>query len=186
MTRAVIFDYFGVISSDEYWDFVGTDKDLTSDWLNLANRVNLGRLGWQEFLQGLADKTGKSMAEVKAVYEQEMLNPQLIALIRELKDHYKIGLLTNAHHDFIEPILKRSHIEDLFDVVTVSSRVGAVKPDRKIYEVCLGELGVNPDEVIFIDDIERNVAGAEALGICGIHYSNIEGLKSELAAALSA
>ena len=178
--KAIIFDYFGVISSDEYWDFVGTDKELTSDWLDLANRVNLGKLSWQEFLQGLADKTGKTLGEVKAVYEQEKLNPQLIALIKELKAHYKIGLLTNAHHDFIEPILDKSHITDLFDAVTVSSRVGAIKPDAKIYQSCLKQLGVQPNEAIFIDDIERNVEGALEVGIKSLLYQDLSQLKHDL------
>lgn len=180
MIKAIVFDYFGVVSSDEYWDFVGTDKDLTTQWLQLANDVNLGKLSWQEFLQGLAEATGKPLAEVKRVYEQEKINPQLVAFVKELHEHYKTGLLTNAHHDFIEPILRASHLDQVFDGVSISSRVGAVKPSEKMYRDILQKLGVTPQEAIFIDDIERNVEGAEEVGMRGIHYSSLERLKESL------
>lgn len=180
MIKAIIFDYFGVISSDEYWDFVGTDKDLTTEWVKLANDVNLGRLSWQDFLQGLAEATGKSLEEVRQVYEREMINPQLVALVKELHEHYKTGLLTNAHHDFIEPILKSSHLDQIFDAVAISSRVGTIKPNEAIYLDILTKLEVEPAQAVFVDDIERNVAGAKKLGMLGIHYKSLDGLKYEL------
>ena len=42
--------------------------------------------------------------------------------------------------------------------------MGACKPDRRIFEDALAKLGVPAQETIFIDDIERNLDGAAALG----------------------
>lgn len=180
MIKAIIFDYFGVVSSDEYWDFVGSDKDLTTEWLNLANKVNLGKLTWQEFLQGLAEETHKPLEEIKRVYEQEKINPRVLAFAQELHAHYKTGLLSNAHHDFLEPIVKHAHLDEVFDAIVISSRVGVVKPDARIFELILDKLGVSAEEALFIDDIERNVAGGEAVGIKGIHYQSLDQLKRDL------
>lgn len=184
MIRAVIFDYFGVICSDEYWNLVKADKNMTSDWLNMANRVNLGKLPWADFLKHIAKRTGKTLEEVKNLYRNERINPELIELIHTLKSKYKIGLLTNAHHEFLEPILKETGLVKLFDSIVVSSRAGYIKPDQRIFELALDELDVKPGETIFIDDIKRNTIVAEEMGIKSVLYHDLVQLKDKLSVVL--
>lgn len=180
MIKAVIFDYFGVISSDEYWNLVKTDKDITSDWLNVANRVNLGKLHWRDFMQTVADKTNQTYEQVQNLYSSESLNPEVLALAKELHQEYQTGIITNAHHEFLEPIMQKANLKDIFDVIVISSREGVIKPDARIFEITLERLGRAPDEVVFIDDIERNIVGAKAVGLKAIHYQSFEQLKMEL------
>lgn len=180
MIKAVIFDYFGVISSDEYWNLVKADKNLSSDFLNIANRVNLGKLHWRDFIQMVADKTSQSFPEVEAMYSSERINPEIVALIKGLRENYKTGMITNAHHEFLEPILEKTGLNDIFDSIVISSKAGYIKPDQQIFDIALSELGVAPPEAVFIDDISRNAAGAEQAGIKAIHYQSLEQLKAEL------
>lgn len=180
MIKAIIFDYFGVVSSDEYWDYVGADKNVTSDYLNLANRVNLGKLHWREFIEELAKKVGKPVEEIKQVYEAEKINPQVLALAAELHKTYKTALLSNASSEFLEPIIKQAHLNEVFDVIVISSKVGFIKPDPRIFEYTLDQLGVEPSQAILIDDIEHNVQGATALGMEGILYRDLPSLKRTL------
>lgn len=56
-------------------------------------------------------------------------------------------------------------VRQRFDVFIESSVVGLRKPDPRIYEHCCAELGVAPDESIFLDDIGRNLKAARALGM---------------------
>lgn len=184
MVKAIIFDYFGVISSDEYWNFVKTNKNFSSDFLDIANKVNLGKLSWQEFMKTVAQRTGKTYDEVKSMYERERINPQVIELIHELKTKFKIGLITNAHHEFLEPILTEMGLTKLFDSIVISSLVGHIKPDPEIFQHAINELGVKPEEAVFIDDIERNAAAAEEIGLQSIHYQSFGTLKTELARIL--
>lgn len=181
MIKAIIFDYFGVVSSDEYWDFAGVDKDATSDFLNLANRVNLGKLHWPQFMTALAQKVGKPVEEIRRVYEAERINPQVLAFVSELYQKYKIALLSNASHEFLDPIVKQAHLKEVFDVIVISSRLGVIKPDPRIFEHTLNQLGIEASEAIFIDDIERNVSGAEEAGIKSVIYRDLPQLKQELA-----
>lgn len=185
MIKAIIFDYFGVICSDEYWNLVKVDKNVSSDFLNIANKVNLGQLHWRDFMQHIAERTGKSFEEVKSMYEKERINPEMIQLINELRGRFKIGLITNAHHEFLEPILHNAGLDRLFDSIIISSRVGHIKPDSHIFELALAELGVKPAETIFIDDIERNTLAANGLGLYGIRYSDFAQLRNDLGAFLS-
>lgn len=57
------------------------------------------------------------------------------------------------------PILSR------FRQIVVSGETGLVKPDPAIFQLTLARMGgPSPDEVLFIDDLPRNVATADALG----------------------
>jgi putative hydrolase of the HAD superfamily len=58
--------------------------------------------------------------------------------------------------------------------------MGLAKPDRKIYEEVARELGADPADVVFVDDRPENVAGAEAAGMTGVHYTGVDALRATL------
>jgi putative hydrolase of the HAD superfamily len=58
----------------------------------------------------------------------------------------------------------------LFDVVVISSEVGMRKPEERIFRHAAALLELEPRECVFIDDIEANVAAAQAIGIAGLHH----------------
>ncbi|MGW4423572.1 HAD family hydrolase [Streptosporangium sp. NPDC004631] len=60
--------------------------------------------------------------------------------------------------------------EDLFDAVVISGEVGMRKPEPRIFEHALGEVGLTGPECVFIDDIEANITAARAFGIVGVHH----------------
>ena len=51
------------------------------------------------------------------------------------------------------------------DAATLSFQAGAVKPDPAIYRRCLGQLGVAPEQALFVDDRLENIAAARELGL---------------------
>jgi len=56
----------------------------------------------------------------------------------------------------------------MFDVVVISGEVGMRKPEERIFRHAAGLLGLEPAECVFVDDIEVNVAAAEAIGMTAI------------------
>jgi epoxide hydrolase-like predicted phosphatase len=85
----------------------------------------------------------------------------------------KVALLTNNW--FTDDAQTKSLVlveANKFDVVVESCRVGARKPERSIYEHVLAKLACQPNEAIFLDDLETNIAGAQAVGIETIHVHN--------------
>jgi len=52
----------------------------------------------------------------------------------------------------------------------VSGEEGIIKPEPEIFLIAAERLKVKPEECLFIDDIERNVEGAKAVGMIGIQY----------------
>jgi epoxide hydrolase-like predicted phosphatase len=185
MIKAIIFDFYGVICSDEYWQIVKSDRNVVSGFSKMADSVNLGTISWQDFLQDLSNKTGKPVEELKTVYEAEKIDMDLLAYIKELKKKYKTALLSNASYELFEPQAKQIGFTDFFDCTAVSSRIGVIKPDPRIYEYVLNQLGVKASEAIYIDDITRFAEAADRLGMKAIVYHNLPQLKVELDKVLS-
>ncbi len=151
----------------------------------LAKLVNTGQLSWLEFLRQVAAKTGGTVPELQRLYETELLDPDLLVYVNELHKTYKTAILTNAHHEFIDPAIGAAHLTQLFDVIVISSLTGILKPDPRSFQRVLNRLEIEPDEAVFIDDNPRHSDGAKACGLHAIVYQDITQLKTELNALLS-
>jgi len=85
----------------------------------------------------------------------------------------KIGLISNA--DVTEIIgWKRSGVTHLFDCVVFSCWAGCVKPEPKIYNICMEELSVKPSHCLFVGDGgSRELEGAKSLGITTVMITGV-------------
>jgi putative hydrolase of the HAD superfamily len=101
-------------------------------------------------------------------------------LIRELKPHYKLGLLSNTNEWHYEYGIKPVEVFPLFATVTLSYEVKAMKPAREIYDDALQKLGVPPTECVYIDDLEENVLAARKLGMQGFLFRTGDALRESL------
>ena len=71
---------------------------------------------------------------------------------------------------------------DRFADIVVSGEEKMVKPDAAIYRLALSRFGLNADEAVFIDDNAANVAGAEAIGLPAILFTDAGSLRVSLRA----
>ncbi len=78
----------------------------------------------------------------------------------------KVGILTNDLEAFHgRPWMDSLHFLRGLDSLTDASNTGILKPDPRAYAQAIEALGVGRDDVIFVDDQPRNVAGARAFGL---------------------
>jgi len=98
------------------------------------------------------------------------LNQELIDYIRDSRTRYKMAICSNFSSLLRSLMTNKWKIIDLFDVLVISSEVKLLKPDAPIYHLTLEKMALKPDEVIFVDDSEKNITGANALGIRGILF----------------
>ena len=70
---------------------------------------------------------------------------------------------------------------DQFDQLTWSCDLGVVKPDPAIYLHTIKKLNVKPEQALFIDNLQKNIVGAEAVGLNAALFENVEQLQSDLA-----
>lgn len=92
---------------------------------------------------------------------------------------YKIGLLSNTEVPSVKFFYEQKY--DMFDALVFSCKEGTRKPEKRIYEIALKKLQVEPKEAVFIDDDKRYTRGAEELGINTILFKNTKQLKKDLA-----
>lgn len=105
----------------------------------------------------------------------------MLAWVDALRAHkLKLALLSNMHADMARGFRERFAWVRKFDAAILSAEIKAVKPDATIYLQTLASLGVRPDEALFIDDRERNIRGAQDVGIRAIRFESIAQLAREL------
>lgn len=131
-----------------------------------------------EAIEELAARFPDRRALIAAYYERfdEMLGDLIdanLALLAELSDR-GVGLyaLTNWSAEMFPHLERRPDAGFLerFDGIVVSGREGVRKPDPAIFELLCRRYRLEPAEVLFIDDVEENCAGARAAGLRAIRY----------------
>lgn len=188
MTKAIIFDCFGVLATDiwlAFCDSLPEDADLqrASD-LNKA--YDRGMITHQEFIEGVVEVTGQKPPEIELLSAGQLgKNTALLDYIQTLKPTYRIGLLSNISSDWITEELLSEEERALFDDMVFSHKVGLTKPDPRIYQLACDRLGVLPQEAIMIDDRAAYVEAAKDLGMQGITYTNLSDLRNELTKLLN-
>lgn len=100
----------------------------------------------------------------------DSLDMDLIFFIRSLKKEYKTGLLSNAWDGARKALSEIYHCMDAFDYSVFSAEVCLAKPDPAIYMKLIEMMSVLPEEAIFVDDLQENVAAANRLGIHGVQF----------------
>ncbi len=102
-------------------------------------------------------------------------------LVRELSEH---GIpqwgLTNWSDELYPHAPRLFDFLGLLDDVVVSGTEGFAKPDPAIYEIAVARTGRRPEELVFVDDKEHNVAAAIELGLDGILFNGADGLRLAL------
>ncbi len=107
---------------------------------------------------------------------------KMCELVKKLKENgYGIYLLSNASSDFHE---RRKGIPALefFDGVIISADYKLLKPEKEIYLTLFEEFSLVPEECYFIDDVQKNIDGAKAVGMDGhcYYHGDVEILKKAM------
>ena len=188
MIKAIVFDCFGVLTSDGWLPFAekhfGHNKDLKQQSHDLNKQVDSGLLGYDDFVTQVAQLAKVSAAEAYRDIENNVANKDLFDYTAGLKKSYKIGMLSNAGANWLSELFDADQVK-LFDAVALSYEIGITKPYPQAYHIICDRLGVQPSEAVFIDDIERYVTGAKDIGMQGIWYKNNQQLQADLQTLLA-
>lgn len=122
--------------------------------------------------------------EIRTYYNrwEDMLGgpiPETVELLRELRDRgeHRLLALTNWSGETFPVALQRYDFLHWFEGIVVSGDEKTRKPFPDIYHILLSRYGVDPAQAVFIDDGIKNVHGAEAVGIRGLHFQNTPALR---------
>lgn len=178
MIRALIFDCFGVLSTDGWLAF--KEKYLLADEAKLESATYLnhqadeGNIDQATFVKEVATLAGISEQDALLVIDHHVRNDGLFEVIRtQFKPRFKIGLLSNASADYTGELFTPEQ-NALFDAKTFSFELGVIKPHPAMYITIATKLGMVPEECLFIDDREGFVTGATETGMEALLFETTE------------
>jgi 2-haloacid dehalogenase len=168
------------------WNLLG-DRGMTYAeanplWIARFEREYGDRIDDFPCYRALIEAYGRHPEEAHA-----WLNLDTIALRDALRAKYPALALTNFSSENW-PRVDAAHGGkiDKFDAVVMSSRAGAVKPEAEIFARLFAtareQYGLAPEELVFIDDSAKNVAGAKACGLRALLFTEAARLRRDLAA----
>uniref|UniRef100_A0A2C9JVY2 Acyl-CoA dehydrogenase family member 11 n=1 Tax=Biomphalaria glabrata TaxID=6526 RepID=A0A2C9JVY2_BIOGL len=202
LPKAVIFDMGGVILPSPLYMFRdfeninGLQKGsvtkviVSSGSQGAWGQLEMGKLNLTQFSEAfskeLSVKIGKNVDVTSLVNEMRKgigsPFPVMIDAIQCVKgEGIKTALLTNNW--FLDDRKTQTLCPldtNLFDVIVESCIVGNHKPDPKIFQTCLQELQVQPEEAVFLDDLGQNLKAAQLLGIQTIKVTSPDQAISDL------
>ncbi len=151
----------------------------------LQRRYELGELSSAEFYEQFCAAVGCRPAYdalSEAASDIFWLNVPMLPVVAHLAQAgYRLGILSNTCENHWEYCVRRFAIlQDTFEIAVLSFRVGALKPDPKIYRAAAAAAGCRPEEIFFVDDTAGHVEGAQAVGFDAVQYAGTRALVAEL------
>lgn len=182
MIRAIIFDFFGVIYSDPYNAWLNNHGYIRGgEFLEASQKMDIGQIDMGEFFDLLSALSSQPAEAISKEFQSvNRIDYGVLKIITNLRENYKVGLLSNSPSDFIRGIIKENNLDKYFDEIVVSSEVGQIKPSKEIFDTIINSLGVKASEAIFIDDNKHYINGAEKAGLMSIQFLNMPQLVEDL------
>lgn len=204
--RAAFFDFGGVILSSPFEAFNAFEErhGLPRDFIRTVNATNPDTNAWarfersevrfDEFCELFEAECRAAGHEVSARALMPLLageiRPAMVTAVRRCREEgLVVACLTNNWVGFSprdregRPPAGDDPLE-LFHHVVESSKVGVRKPDPRFYELACKTAGVEPHEVVFLDDLGVNLKPARAMGMTTIKVVDPDVALAELEAVV--
>ncbi len=182
--RAVVFDIGGVLEITpstgwvEKWETRLNLKsgELDERLMDVWKAGTLGTISVEEVEKSIGKIMGLDQEQVEALmvdlWEEYLgsLNVELATYFASLRSRYQTALLSNSFVGARDKEQERYQFAEMCDLIIYSHEEGIAKPEKRIFELICERLDVQPEGMVFLDDVEANVAAARELGIHAILF----------------
>lgn len=191
MIKAILFDAGGVLldldlddCKDAFKGILGYDK--IDELLDPCHQKGIygdmeeGRISADEFVSAV-------LAESRPGSTPEMVDRCMAALLKGIQPYkadylkslagrgYDLYMLTNNNE------ISWAHFQRIFNDAGIpigktfrqyflSCRLGMLKPAPELFSQVIDTIGLLPEEILFVDDSEKNAAAGKAAGMMSLHY----------------
>jgi len=177
--NSIVFDFGGVISKTQNAKYIKKICRILD--IKLDQFQSLYPKKREDYDIGLIDAKTYWMRTVKIIGKQVShidfeklieydikswldINEETISYIQYIKNKVELALLSNMTFDTLQEIVNMNWL-DYFKLKIFSCEKKAAKPHPRIYEICLEELNMDPQQVLFVDDSTENINAAQKMGI---------------------
>ena len=190
--KGVVFDFGGVISlspflnGDElrsYCETIGLSRAAFDEgWRRFRAKWDGGECTFRDLYRMTFENAGlppPTEAQFEELWRLDAegwvrnLSCHTLNLMKDLKGVGKrIGILSNMSEDFHDRLFvpRCAEYRALADAEIISGIERMVKPDRQIYDLAARRIGLEPDELLFLDDTKANVDAARDYGWHSLVY----------------
>lgn len=196
LSPTTIFTDIGGVLLTNGWDRIARKKAVAQfnlDPEETEERHHLtfdtyesGKISLHEYLGRLVFYTKRNFSEEtfrKFMFEQSEPFPEMLALIRGIKEKYgiKIAVVNNEGSELNKHRINAFKLGEFVDFFISSCIVHFRKPDADIFKIALDIAHVDPGKVIYLEDRPMFVQVAELEGIKGIIHQDFNTTKQQLA-----
>lgn len=174
--KAIILDMYGVIVKQTGDDFVPyvqrtfpdlRPEDIWEPWF----KADIGELTSLDVWRLLGFQG--DLEEVEREYLDIIeLNSGFHEFAASVKGHYKLAIISNDSSRWSRYIREKFDMNQYFNVISISGDLKMQKPDPRIFQLTMEQLGCEAAECIYVDDRRKNLAAAKALGMNTVMFNS--------------
>lgn len=194
--RALILDFGGVVTRTLFETHHVTERALglapgtltwrgpfepSTDplWVSMQQREITERDYWLQRSREVGRLVGEDWADMKTFVQRArgadvdtVIRPEARqAIERAAAAGIRLAILSNELDLFYGAAFrKRLPLLDRFEIIVDATYTKILKPDARAYEQVLAELGLPRENCVFVDDQQKNIDGAVAVGLPHVHF----------------
>ena len=198
--RAVLFDADGVLyyrnnkdkEVTKYLKNLGFDSEKVpiDQMHHFRHQASIGQITYEQYktavfnLYGITDQNLVSRGIQISLEERDKIlffNGTLETLIKLKNRNLYLGIVTDTSQPLHVKInkLERGGIGNLWDSIIASRDVGVQKPDPTIYHLALKQLGIRPNQAVFVGHKSTELEGAKNVGLQTVAFNYENGAKAD-------
>ena len=192
-TRVVLFDLGGVLFQltgvRAFGEMIGEpdDSDVLRRWVTCpwVQRYDSGNCSSEEFAAGMVSHHGIKIAANDFLERFRTWvpgpHPDAASLVRKTKaSGVTVACLSNTNHAHWHADNGLAAFVEEFDYRFLSFEIGFVKPEHSAFAHVVDELECEPNEILFLDDVEVNVEAAVRFGLDAVLADGVETAQATL------
>jgi putative hydrolase of the HAD superfamily len=192
--NGLLVDFGGVLTTNVFESFrafseqEGLEPDAVKklfkergEGLDLLRQLERGEITGEDFSPRFGALLGVENTDglTHRLFAKVGPDPEMVEAVKAAKRAgVKTGLISNSWGDRGQ--YDRDSFPQMFDAVVISGEVGLNKPDPEIFRLGAERVALAPEECVFVDDLQENCDGAEAVGMTAILHRGAEGTLAEL------
>lgn len=193
MIKAIIFDFGGVLAEEGFKEglmTIGKEKGFDPDHFFKILSELVYQTGYvtgssdeHAYWNAVREKTGVTGDDKKLreeVLKRLKLRPEMMEVVKKIKSSGFIVAILSDQTNWLDDLNQRTPFYQHFDHVFNSFYLKKTKRDPSLFRDICVQLGLKPEEILFVDDSPDNIKRAASEGLKTIHFKGVSEFEKEI------